>query len=409
MSATTAPMATGECGSPYGVRARRLAGAGWRVWCEGPESKAPSGAGRPGARQSPAPDAHRRRDLGERDSAPTGPTGSGGATSPTCAAWEGASFSSFVIDAFSAGSWAGSSPPTCAPTWCSTPAHGFGAARARRDFALVTHTDRGSQYTSADYTPRNLTTTARPRFCRVCRRCLRQVCVPATFRVASQAKDGLHAEQLWRRPKRRGILMQQTINPQRFAVLAVGVVAVLTLAFAASSNAERIYKSVPTYLALSATRAADGTITAKAVFTSPNPHCLSADRWKKLSDGHYHDVGGGLEYGGPWGGNPMGADGYAQPSGGWLSPVSPAGKSPFVWQAIYPGSMTVEVHDERRAGSEEARDYESTVAAASGIAFGGNAPPNFKGKTYYKYTYSQGGNRIILKCRRTTASRTFVF
>ena len=62
--------------------------------------------------------------------------------------------------------------------------------------------------------------------------------------------------------------MQHTINPRRFAVLAVGIVAVLALAFAAPSNAERIYKSIPTHVAVSATRAADGTVTAKVVFTS---------------------------------------------------------------------------------------------------------------------------------------------
>ena len=59
--------------------------------------------------------------------------------------------------------------------------------------------------------------------------------------------------------------------------------------------------------------------------------------------------------------------------------------------------MAVKVHDERGADTEGTRDSKSTVAAASGIALGGSAPVNTKGKTYYKYTYNQGGNRIILK------------
>jgi hypothetical protein len=193
----------------------------------------------------------------------------------------------------------------------------------------------------------------------------------------------------------------------KLGAISAGVM-LLTLAFAAPSNAKRIYKTIPTHVAISATRTADGTVTVKAVFTSSDPHCLSADRWRKLSDGYSHEVGGGLEYGGPWNGYPIGADGYATPSGGWLSPISPAAKSPFVWQAIYPGKLTVKVHDERDEAGE-ARNYTTTVAAASGIAVGASAPANFKGKTYYKYAYNQGGNRVILKCLRASASRVFVF
>jgi putative transposase len=47
---------------------------------------------------------------------------------------------------------AGSSPPTCAPTWCSTPCGWRSVNASREPTSLVAHTDRGSQYTSADYT-----------------------------------------------------------------------------------------------------------------------------------------------------------------------------------------------------------------------------------------------------------------
>jgi hypothetical protein len=192
--------------------------------------------------------------------------------------------------------------------------------------------------------------------------------------------------------------MKRTTSQRRFAVLAVGVVGLLALVFAAPSSAKRIYKSVPTHITSSLTRAADGTVTAKVIFTSPNPRCLSADRWKKLRSGYSHDVGGGLYYGDIYANTAPNING-APDNNGWLSPISPAGHSPYVWQAIWPGSLPVKVHVEHPG--EAPYDYPSTVAAASGAFVFGYASPGAWGGPYYKYAYNQGGNRIILKCQTT--------
>lgn len=205
--------------------------------------------------------------------------------------------------------------------------------------------------------------------------------------------------------------MKYTTNPRRFAALAVGVVGLLALVFAAPSSAKRIYKSVPTHATYSMTRTADGTVTAKVLFTSPNPRCLSADRWNKrrIRGGYSHDVGGGLYYGGDIRANTAPNINGAPDNNGWLSPISPAGHSPYVWQAIWPGSLAVKVHVEHPGVDNY--NYASTVSAASGGVVYGYAPPGPVG-TYYKYAYNQGGNRIILKCQATPnggSQKTFVF
>ncbi len=193
--------------------------------------------------------------------------------------------------------------------------------------------------------------------------------------------------------------MKHLTSQRRFAALAVGVVGLLALVFAAPSSAKRIYKSVPTYVTFSANRVADGTVTAKAIFTSPNPRCLSADRWKKLSDGYYHVTGAALYYRDLL--DPNFISGTALPTNnGWLSPISPAGHSPYVWQVIWPGSLPVKVHVEGIHAGEAPHNYTSTVAAAAGMTVGGYAPQSPR-YSYYKYTYNQGGNRIILKCGTT--------
>jgi putative transposase len=62
-------------------------------------------------------------------------------------------FLAFVLDAFSRVSSGGSSPHTCAPPWSSTRcAWRFTSAGPGADVEFVHHSDRGSQYTSIDYT-----------------------------------------------------------------------------------------------------------------------------------------------------------------------------------------------------------------------------------------------------------------
>ena len=212
--------------------------------------------------------------------------------------------------------------------------------------------------------------------------------------------------------------MKHTTSHRHFAALAVGIVALLALAFAAPSSAKRIYKSVPTHVTYSATRAADGTVTSKIIFTSPNPRCLSADRWTKIKawPGKFVDGFAALEYGGPWArqgrSHLSGSDGTGSPAlnSGWSVPISPAGKSPFVVQAIWPGSLPTTVINGLLPLEDPNYKYTSTVAAASGVAVFSYAPPS-KRYPYYKYAYNQGGNRIILKCGTTLNGgyKEFVF
>lgn len=217
----------------------------------------------------------------------------------------------------------------------------------------------------------------------------------------------------------RSVRPKVTARAVRLAATSTGVM-VLALAFVAPSSAKRIYKSVPTHLALSATRAADGTVTATGVYTSPNPRCLSAKRFQKLHKGtvYYNSIGAGLGYGGPWSSAntnlPIGADGFgdfpgSSPLPGWLWPVSPFGQSPLVWQSIAPGNALVKNIEDHSGPTIER--YDSTVAAASGVDLAGDAPSgdprNVRGP--FISSYHQGGNRIILKCPYVTARLAIAF
>lgn len=185
----------------------------------------------------------------------------------------------------------------------------------------------------------------------------------------------------------------------------VCVAALLFACLTAGSAAAlpKVIKSVPTRATFSATKAADGTITAKVSFTASDPRCLSGKRFlQKFADGNYRVAGGTLLYGGAYSDEgisaPFGFDGFgAPPNKGLFAPVSPAGKSPYVWQAIWPGSTPVLItnfHNE-----ELDRHYETTVAAASAVNMGAIARASMgQGLPYFKATYNQGGKHYILKC-----------
>jgi putative transposase len=101
----------------------------------------------------PDPDAHRRPDLVERDFSAAGPDRLWVGDFTYLRSWEGASFFSFVIDAFSrkvVGWQLASHMRTDLVLDALRMA--LGQRDAGADFQLVAHTDRGSQYTSADYT-----------------------------------------------------------------------------------------------------------------------------------------------------------------------------------------------------------------------------------------------------------------
>jgi hypothetical protein len=185
---------------------------------------------------------------------------------------------------------------------------------------------------------------------------------------------------------------------------------VVAALFVPPAAAKRIHRTAPTHIALSATRSADGTITAQAKLTSPDPHCLVKDRVKKLSDGYYHVFGAALFYGGPWGLGPYGADGTGEPPDlGWLAPVSSGGRSPWLWKATWPGDAEVRVENQN-PNSTQPFKYVSTVGASSAVGLGGsiengNNPLN----PVYKAKYNQGGNRIIVRCLRKHTAKTFPF
>jgi putative transposase len=99
------------------------------------------------------PEAPRRPDLVQRDFSATGPDRLWVGDFTYLRSWEGASFFSFVIDAFSRKvvGWQLASHMRT-DLVLDAPRMALGQRAPGADFQLVAHTDRGSQYTSADYT-----------------------------------------------------------------------------------------------------------------------------------------------------------------------------------------------------------------------------------------------------------------
>lgn len=201
-----------------------------------------------------------------------------------------------------------------------------------------------------------------------------------------------------------------------FAASVIGAVCLFGIL---GSTATARTVSAPTYLKLSATRAGDGTITAKGVFTSPNRHCLSANRFKLYQfqgnshlPFHYTIAGGVLAYGEPAFGEPFGNNGYGNTSSfgeGWLHPASPFARSPMTWEAVWPGGAEVSVTQQ---GTPEAPHnpslpfkYSSTVVAAAGLILSsdglgnGSDATSHPGHRMWKTTYRQGKHRIVLECK----------
>ena len=109
--------------------------------------------GKPWRTTKPDPDAHRRPDLVERDFSASAPDRLWVGDFTYLRSWEGASFFAFVIDAFSrrvVGWQLASHMRTDLVLDALRMA--LGQRRPGADVELVAHTDRGSQYTSADYT-----------------------------------------------------------------------------------------------------------------------------------------------------------------------------------------------------------------------------------------------------------------
>jgi putative transposase len=109
--------------------------------------------GKPWRTTMPDPQAQRRPDLVERDFSASGPNRLWVGDFTYLRSWEGMSFFAFVIDAFSRRvvGW-----QLASHMRTDLVLDALRMALAQRepgaDFELVAHTDRGSQYTSADYT-----------------------------------------------------------------------------------------------------------------------------------------------------------------------------------------------------------------------------------------------------------------
>lgn len=189
------------------------------------------------------------------------------------------------------------------------------------------------------------------------------------------------------------------------SVLALAALTAPVVVAPSAAQARTIHKTVGTQVKFSATKTADGTITARATFISSDGHCLSAKRFGGPS-GRY--AGSALEYGGPSSnGFPFGEDGVGYPPHyGWLFPASPAGHSPYVFQAVWPGSTVVPVDNELNHNLPGR--YSSTVGAASAVSVSGaTMDRNAEGRRtretlFWKTSYRKGGDRIVLKCLRST-------
>jgi hypothetical protein len=174
----------------------------------------------------------------------------------------------------------------------------------------------------------------------------------------------------------------------------------------------KVYRSVPTHASFAVTRGDDGTITATVSFTS-NPRCLPAKRFKRVGKKNlFPEILSTLLFGGPYTAegesHPAGSLGEGRPPGeGTFSPVSPPGKSPYVWEAVFPGSAPVNVTNLQ---STSERHYTTTVAAATALRILAAAPVSKgQGLPYFKAAYDQGGKRIILKCEPLAGATTEIF
>jgi hypothetical protein len=178
---------------------------------------------------------------------------------------------------------------------------------------------------------------------------------------------------------------------------------VLALVAASASALPKVTKRFPTRVFFSASKGADGAVTVKASFRSPEPRCLSAKRFLQKKYHGLPDAAGayllfGGQFSGEHGSGTFGFEGEgAPPSSGLLSPVSPPEGSPYVWEATWPGDTPVTVTN--FYDPSHSRHYETTVAAASGVRAGALARASAgQGLSYYKTTYNKGGKHYIVKC-----------
>lgn len=193
---------------------------------------------------------------------------------------------------------------------------------------------------------------------------------------------------------------------RRLIVCLAAVVGLSLLSGASAAAKPKIFKSVPTQSSFSVTRAGDGTITAKVSYVSKDPRCLAAKRFKRAGQKNlYPEILSTLYFGGSYTVEgkefPVGAKGSGRPPNeGTFNPVSPFGKSPLVWEAVFPGSTPVSVTNFQ---SNSERHTTLTVAEASGLEVLAAAPVSKgQGLEYFKVAFNRGGKRVILECQPFT-------
>jgi hypothetical protein len=195
-------------------------------------------------------------------------------------------------------------------------------------------------------------------------------------------------------------------NPLKRLIIVLALVCSLGLVAISSSSARpKVTEHARTFISSKRYKEADGTVVVKVSFKSANPRCLAAKRFNlgKAPEAFFI-------FGGPYvvGGNtyPIGAGGTGSPKdrGGVLHPVSPAGRSPYVWEAqIAPTAIVkVELGEIEHGGpfkTEEERFPTYTVSEAAAVAVGGMAPGSPQTPDDVWVTgYNSNGELVTLEC-----------
>jgi guanyl-specific ribonuclease Sa len=199
----------------------------------------------------------------------------------------------------------------------------------------------------------------------------------------------------------------------RVRTVALVSIALLALTMAgdlgSASARSTINRTVGTFASSSATRSADGTVTARVAFTSPNPRCLSAERWeggntksKHLPHGESEYVHATLAFGGPFHygkyDHPYGAEGEGDTlDEGYFHSASPSERSPYIWEYTASGSEALPVYPPGAT-----HPIRKLVSEASAINILPSAPGTLilpgPEKRYWETSYNEGSNHIILRC-----------
>ncbi|HEX4307264.1 MAG TPA: hypothetical protein VHZ54_14610 [Solirubrobacterales bacterium] len=160
----------------------------------------------------------------------------------------------------------------------------------------------------------------------------------------------------------------------------------------------KVYETVRVHIALTAEKAADGTLTERVIFTASNPRCFTAKSLKTKSDSKYVDVYKGA--GGDLGFNNF--NGIAEPpNGGWLlaSPSSKYDQSPYIFEGVFPGNEAIRVEEPINSN----HTYVTTISAATNASLEGRYP-HFT-ETPYEVKFTAGGKRHIIRCSRAGKTR----